>query len=207
MGCYICKLLLQPTVCVTHETLFHFYYKWNQKKLSDPQYLSRILSLYAGKTESLLYELELKYGEFPMIYDKMLYEKYMQRRLFNVYAEHTLRLQNEGIDFIFALTKSFQGHLDVLLSKANSRYGDDTASILFPLETVSKADIPRSKREVENKESLGSSHAKRPLTVVTLPFVMSNDEESTSPYNESTIDIISSDDYVTNNPCEWDIVE
>lgn len=215
MGCYFCKLLFQPTVCVTYETLFHFYYKWNRKKLRDPQFLSRILSLYAGNTETLLYELELKYGGiFPMTYDDTLYLKYMERRLFNVYAEHTTRLQNEGIGFIFDLTESFRNNLDVLLNKANARYGADTTPIVFPLHLVTKADIPSStSQEVvttsqcKQKKVCGTVPGKKHLTIQIQPFVMSKDSVSISPYNESTIDVMSFDDFATDTSCEWDIVD
>ena len=243
MGCYICKLLFQPTVCVTYETLFHFYYTWNREKLCDPHFISSILSLYAGKTETLLYELELKYGgEFPTTYDETLYLRYMERRLFNVYAEHTNRLQNEGIGFIFDLTESFRDHLDVLLSKAIARYGADTASIDFPLKPVTKTDIPPFNKELENTQTVeqrnakeqeqeqtheqntkeqeqntqvqeqnakeqGTAPGKRNLTIITQPFTMSKDAVSTSPYNESTIDVVTFDDFSTDTSCEWDIIE
>lgn len=211
MGCYFCKLLFEPTVCVTHESLFNFYYKWNQKKLNDPHFLSRVLSLYAGKTEYLLYELEIKYGPFPVVKNDTLYTRYMQRRLFNVYAEHTNRLQTEGIEFIFSLTKSFHDNLDILLNKAVSRYGADTKTIEFPLETVCEADIPPSNNDLttseKSKEARGTAPAKRHLTIITPPFIMSRDTSSVSPYNESTIDVISSDDFNTDTSCEWDIID
>lgn len=195
MGCYFCKLLFPPPICVTYKTLFYFYYKWNQEKLHDPQFLSQILSLYAGRTEVLMYELEVKYGEFPLLYNDSIYMKYMQRRLFNVYAEHTVRLQKEGIDFVFELTKSFENNLDILLNKAVLRYGQDTTPISFPLTKIDKSDIDTAQLK---KETVGQFE---------LSTCDKNKINNLCDFNESTIDVVSSEEFTTDTSCEWDIVD
>ena len=136
MGCYICKLLFSSPLPMTEENLFHFYYKWNPKKIRDPNFLTRILAMYSKNNKNLFLDLEDKYGMYPEIYDETMYIRYIEHRLYNLYKEYTTRIEQEGIGFIFQLTEQYKYNLNILMSQVISRYGLETHQVEFPLRSL-----------------------------------------------------------------------
>ena len=123
MGCYFCRLLFPQQMSLTEENLFHFYYHWNPKKLSDPNFLSRIITIYSENNKDIFKDLEDKYGMYPEIFDENMYTRYIGHRLYNIYKTRTSRIDDEGIEFISQLIKQYISNLSILMNKVITRYG------------------------------------------------------------------------------------
>ncbi len=188
---------------LTEENLFHFYYRWNPKKLSDPNFLSRIITIYSKNKKNIFLDLEEKYGVYPEVFDETMYTRYIEHRLYNLYKTHTTRIEDEGIEFIPQLIQQHIPNVSILMNRVITQYGLESVSVDFPLRPLVK--IYEDDFETKKNKKDKNNGIPKQSEAITVGMYMDTElvEDVVDFGNIADIDSSNTEEYFDG----WDVVD